>query len=167
MTQSTDTPADAAAADATGAPAGGQKPGSEPLGEPGLKALQAERDARAKAESDLAALRKEIEDGKKSAEEKAADDLRAAQALAADATAKALRYEVAAAKGIPLALAGRLTGATKAEIEADADALKALIPETKAGNPKPDLSQGGGGGGGEKSSVSRGRELYAERHKKK
>lgn len=99
------------------------------LGEGGKKAIQAERDARAKAEADLKALRQEIEDSKKTAEQKAADAIQAAQATANDATSKALRYEVAAAKGLDLSLAARLTGSTKEELEADADALMALIPK--------------------------------------
>ena len=140
--------------------------GDEPLGAPGLKALQDERDARATAEKALADLRKEIEDGKKTAEQKAADDLAAAQREAADAGLRALRYEVAAEKGLDLKLAGRLAGATKAELEADADALKALIPAGPTG-PRPDRSQGGGSESDKGASVSAGRDLYAERHPQK
>ncbi|AEI11824.1 hypothetical protein [Cellulomonas gilvus] len=140
--------------------------GDEPLGEPGKKALVAEREARAKAEADLAQLRKEIEDSKKSAEQRAADDLAQAQRDAAAADLRALRYEVAAAKGLDLQLAPRLTGATKAELEADAEALKALIPTT-APTPKPDPSQGGGGGADKATSVAAGRSLFAERHPSK
>lgn len=109
------TPAPSAAAD-------------EPLGAGGIKALNAERDARAKAEKDLADLRKQIEDSQKTAEQKAADALAAANRTASDNAAKALRYEVAATKGLDLNLAARLTGSTKEELEADADALMALIP---------------------------------------
>ena len=100
----------------------------EPLREPGKRALEAERAAREKAERDLAALQQQIEDSKKTAEQKAADDLEAARKEAAENAAKALRYEVAAAKGLDLALASRLTGATREELEADADVLKGLIP---------------------------------------
>lgn len=114
------------------------------LGDPGKKALVAEREAHEKAKADLAALRKEIEDGKKTAEQKTADDLKAAQDAAAQNAAKALRYEVAASKGLNLQLAARLTGSTKEELEADADALKALIPDAK-GTPKPDPSAGATG----------------------
>lgn len=137
------------------------KPGDQ-LGEPGLKALQAERDARADAEKALADLTKEIEDGKKSAEQKAAEALAAAQRDAADAALKALRYEAAATKGIDLKLASRLTGTTKAELEADADVLKSLIGT--GATPRPDPSQGGGDGNVTGASVAAGRDLYAERH---
>ena len=119
--------------------------GDEPLGDGGKKALVAERARAAKAEADLAALRKEIEDSKKTAEQRAADDLKAAQDAAAKATATALRYEVAAEAGIPLALASRLTGSTREEIEADAVNLKALIPAgatPPAPRPQPDPGQG-------------------------
>ncbi|WP_258933209.1 hypothetical protein [Nesterenkonia pannonica] len=40
---------------------------------------------------------------------------------------KALRYEVAAEKGIPLEAAARLTGETKEELESDAEKLQALL----------------------------------------
>jgi len=152
---------------ATGTSQSGSSEGDEPLGEAGKRALTAERDARAAAERALADLRKEIADGKKSAEQRAADDLAAAQRDAAAAELKALRYEVAATKGLDLKLAPRLTGATRTEIEADADALKALIPAGST-SPLPDPSQGGGSGGGnEGASVSAGRSLYAERHPSK
>lgn len=124
--------------------AGDRPADDEKLGEAGLKALQRERDARAAAEKALAELRQEIEDSKKSAEQKAAEALENAKKAAAEAAARALRYEVAAEKGLPLALAARLTGATKEELAADADALRALIPATPPA-PKPDPSAGASG----------------------
>jgi len=47
---------------------------------------------------------------------------------ATEATLKALRLEVAQIKGIPPALATRLQGATKEELEADADIVLASLP---------------------------------------
>lgn len=108
-----------------------------PLGEGGVKALQRERDARAAADKALADLRKEIEDGKKTAEQKAADDLAAEKRTSQENAAKALRYEVAAEKGLDLKFASRLTGSTKEELEADADALMALIPTPDSTPPVP------------------------------
>lgn len=105
------------------------------LGEGGKKALEAERAARAKAEADLKAYKQEIEDSKKTAEQKAADDLAAATATASAEAAKALRYEVAAEKGLDLALAARLTGSTREDLEADADKLMALIPKPDPAAP--------------------------------
>lgn len=108
------------------------KADADALGDPGKRALQAERDARQKAESDLAALQKQIADANKTAEEKAAEALREAQELAAKNGAKALKYEIAAELGVPLAMASRLVGATREEIEKDAATLLAQIP---AGTP--------------------------------
>lgn len=107
-------------------------PAEEVLGEGGMKALQAERARAAKAEADLKAYRQEIEDSQKTAEQKAAEALAAAQSTSDANAAKALRYEVAADKGIDLALAPRLTGSTREELEADADKLMTLIPKTEA-----------------------------------
>lgn len=114
------------------APAPQGTPASEEaLREPGRKALDAEREARATAEKALADLRKEIEDAQKTAEQKAADDLKAAQSDSATNAAKALRYEVAADKGLDLKLAARLSGTSREEIEADAEELMKLIPKTE------------------------------------
>lgn len=132
------------------APAAGATPPADPqappadLGDAGKRALTAEREARRTAEAEAAALRKQIEDATKTAEQKAADDLRAAQAEAATNAAKALRYEVAAEAGLPLALAARLTGSTRDELAADAETLKTLIPAgaTPPRTPAPDPSQG-------------------------
>ena len=109
--------------------------GDQQLGDAGLKALQAERARAAKAEADLKALQKQIEDSQKSADQKAAEALAAAQTQANEAAAKALRYEVAAEKGLDLALAARLTGSTREELEADADKLMALIPKAPETSP--------------------------------
>lgn len=110
--------------------------GGQQLGDAGKKAIQTERDARKKAEESLKALQQQVEDSKKSAEQKSADALAKAQAKATEESAKALRYEVAAEKGLDLALAARLTGSTKEELEADADSLMELIP--KAPEVAPD-----------------------------
>lgn len=158
-----------------GAPEGGSEPpvdpapnaADEPLGDKGLKALQAERDARQKAEQEAATLRKQIEDASKTAEQKAADELRAATALAEGAALKALKYEVAAEKGIDLKLAGRLDGTTKAELEADADNLKTLIGAKPGATPKPDPSQGSGGDDQKPTGVGAGRDLYRDTHSSK
>lgn len=83
------------------------------------------------AADELAAIR----DSQKSAEQKTAEALAAAQSEAGTFRAQALRYEVAAAKGLDLTLASRLTGSTKEELEADADALMALIPKVPEAPP--------------------------------
>ena len=126
------------------------------LGDPGKRAIVAER-AKADAEKQRAdSLQKQIDDAKLTTEQKAAQDLKDAQDKAATAELRALKYEVAAAKGIDLKLAARLEGATKAELEADAENLKGLLG-AKPGTPAPDGSQGKGGGsngGARPSSVA-------------
>lgn len=125
---------------------GGQQGDPNALGDAGKRALQAEREARQKAESRAAALEKQIADANKTAEEKAADALRDAQALAQTNAAKALRYEVAAELGVPLAMAARLVGNTREEIAADAAVLLAQIPVATTpptgGAPAAPLDQG-------------------------
>lgn len=104
----------------------------EPLGEPGLAALQSERDARKTAEQALAAAQKklqEIEDKDKTDQQRADDELARTRRELADLTVAKIRAEVAATKGVPAAL---LTGSTQAEIEKSAEALvqfKGATPE--------------------------------------
>lgn len=80
------------------------------------KANRAEAQANAEAAARLA----EIEESAKSAEQKQAEALAAAQTELEQLRAQALRAEVAAEKGVP---AGLLAGATREELEASADAL--------------------------------------------
>lgn len=123
--------------------------GADALGDAGKKALDAMKAQRNAAQTELkkaqAAL-KEIEDRGKSEAEKVAERLAVAEKTAAEATAKALRLEVAAAKGLTAKQAARLVGATREELEADADELLADFPATPAtptkATPKPDPSQG-------------------------
>lgn len=75
---------------------------------------------RAKAAEDKLA---EIEEAGKSEAQKLADRATAAEKAAADAQAKADRLEVAAEKGLTPKQARRLQGATREELEADADEL--------------------------------------------
>ena len=98
----------------------------EPLGAPGLKALQDERDARKAAEKRIADFEKaeqEREQAAMSELQKANARAEAAEKSATEAAAKVLRSDVAAAKGIPTAL---LSGTTQEELEASADALLAF-----------------------------------------
>lgn len=152
----------AAAADVTKA----ADKANEPLGEGGIKALQAERERASKAEKELADLKQAQADATKSAEELAAERLTAAEAKAAAAELTAMKYTAAAAKGISLDLAPRLVGSTLAELEADAETFKASLGATPSGKPKPDLSQGSGSTTSA-TGVSAGRDIYAERHSSK
>ncbi len=103
------------------------------------RALDAERD-RAKsakkvaddAKAELEAERKKVkdfEDRDKSEQEKAEQRATEAEKKAEAAEHKLLRLEVAAAKKLPSTLASRLTGETKAELDADADELLKLVKE--------------------------------------
>lgn len=90
------------------------------------KALEAERKARREAErkaGDLADRVKELEDRDKSDGEKLSGKLAEAEKRAEAAEAKALRYEVALNRKLSATQAKRLVGATKEELEADADEL--------------------------------------------
>ena len=84
----------------------------------------------AKANADAAKRLAEIEEAQKTETQKLADRLAAAEKKAQDAELKALRSEIAQAKGVPAAL---LTGSTEDELNASADALIAF----RGGAPKP------------------------------
>jgi hypothetical protein len=74
----------------------------------------------------------EIEEANKTESQKIADKLAAAEKRATELEGKALRAEVAAAKGVPVAL---LTGSTQEELEAAADALIAFRDVQKPAGP--------------------------------
>lgn len=124
-----------------------EKPEDEKLGEAGLKALRAEREAAKalKSERDaLAAKIKEFEDKDKTEAEKTAERLAELEKASTTNATKALRLEIALDKGLPKTLAARLQGSSREELEADADALLKLIPAGSK-TPKPDPSAGNGG----------------------
>lgn len=99
----------------------------------------------------LAAKATAAEEAQKTETQKLTEKLAAAEAAAQAAQGTALRFQVAAAKGLPPELAGRLQGATEAELNADADALAALVntgvqqPGQQGGRPPVDLRQGARG----------------------
>lgn len=115
------------------------------------KALEAERKARREAEKAKTALEKrlqEIEDRDKTESEKVADALKASEARAEKAEADLLRLTVASDKGLTPAQAKRLVGATKEELEADADEILEHFPAQGVTpppdrRPSPDLRGGG------------------------
>ena len=85
----------------------------------------ADYDEKAAAAAELAKLK----EANKTEAEKVAERLAAAEKRAAELETKALRAEVAATKGVPVAL---LTGSTQEELEAAADALIEFRGEQKA-----------------------------------
>lgn len=129
----------------------------KPLGENGEKALKAEREARATAEREKAALQKQLDDiaaANLSDLEKAQKAAKDAEDAAAKATAEALRYRIAAKHGIstkpgengePSDADLFLTGADEATVEAQAAALAARTSPATPPGPRPDLSQGAKG----------------------
>lgn len=103
---------------------------TDTLGPAGEAALKAERQRARQLERDLKAAAnklKAFEDRDKTAaqllEERAAN----AEKAAAEAQTQLVRYRVAAEKGLPAELAGRLQGANEKELAADAEKLLALI----------------------------------------
>ena len=116
------------------------------------KALDAERAARREAEKQLKAVLaqlQELVDKDKSEVDKLRDQVNALTKERDDAASAALRHEIAIAKGLNAAQAKRLVGATREELEADADEILEAFP-TKGGatpppskKPSPDLRGGG------------------------
>lgn len=105
-----------------------------------------------------------LEEQNKTELQKALDRAAAAEALAAEASAKALRSDIAAAKNVPVDL---LSGATKEELEASADRLLAFRGEQPAGPKAPFVPAVTPGAGGKPvKSVSAGAEMFAESRKK-
>ena len=94
----------------------------------------------AKANADAAARLADIEEAQKTETQKLADRLAAAEKKAQDAELKALRSDIAQAKGVPV---GLLAGSTEEELNASADALLAFRGEVK---PPPAVPPAAGQG---------------------
>lgn len=130
------------------------------------KALE---DAKSDADKAIDAARKE---GETTAQERANARLVAAEARALAAEAKfrnpSLAVKAVDLKGIAVNDDGEPDAAAiKAKLKELSDADPYLVDDGKKPAPKSDRSQGGGGGGADSPSVSRGRDLYEERHGKK
>lgn len=107
------------------------------------KSKAREQEKRAKDNAEAAAKLKEIEDAAKSEAERTTEKLTAAETRASTAESRADRLEVALEKGLTPSQAKRLVGATREELEADADELLRDLGEaSKARPPKPDPTQG-------------------------
>jgi hypothetical protein len=152
------------------------------LGDPGKKALAEERAAKKAAEkraTEAEARLKERDEADLSEQQRAVKRAEEAEQRANAAESRALRLEVVTETGLPAAMAGRLQGATKDELLADAESLKALLapngtsgdggtpPPANGANrlPRPDPSQGGGKPSDGKS-IQAGADLFAERKQK-
>ena len=118
-------------------PEGGKSGWTPPASQDEFNRIITERVARERAKfagfDDLKTKASEydkLQEAAKSDLEKANERAEKAERLAAEATTKALRSEIAQAKGVPAAL---LTGSTEDELNASADALIAF----RGGAPKP------------------------------
>lgn len=118
-------------------------PAAQPA-EPDWKTEARKWERLAKTNKDAADKLAALEDSKKTETEKLTERATAAETRAAEAESKALRLEVAAAKGLTQAQAKRLVGSTQAELEADADELLASFGTTPSG----DTTGGKGSGKG-------------------
>ena len=139
-----------------------ERPTPADLGDPGKKALAAERAAKREAEkkaneaaaraAELEAKIAEFERSKMDAQDRLAaerDDWRKKYeeqaAVAAARELELLRRDVAHDKGLPPGLARRLQGSSREELEADADQLMGDLPTPQPQTPRvprPDPSQG-------------------------
>ena len=115
------------------------------LGDAGKAALDAERKAAREARAEAKAAQETLTKLRRALDEKQTDEQTVAQARAeADAAkAEALRYKVAAAKGLPADLIPRLVGDTEEALAADADALLTLVKK------QPKRADAGAGNNGE------------------
>lgn len=133
---------------------------ADQLGEGGIKALKAERDARAEAEKRATALEAEFarfkagHEQQQSAWQSQLDEAKAATAdlekSLTDARSESTRFRVGVAKGLPSDLIDLLKGDDEAALEEHADVLAKYAP---SGNTsiKPDPSQGARGTAGSQS----------------
>lgn len=128
---------------------GDPEPPKPDLGDAGKRALDEERKARRDAERQLREMGeqlKALQDKDKSDSERLTEKVSHLEKDLAAATARADRYEVALDKGLDMVRAKRLAGATREELEADADELKGWTAGDQTPPPqKPTEALGGGG----------------------
>jgi hypothetical protein len=95
------------------------------------KALARKHESTAKANADAARKYAEVEESQKTEAQRSAERIETAERRAAEAEAAVLRYEVAADRQLPSNLMRFLNGATREELEEQADALLAAVkPDT-------------------------------------
>ncbi len=122
------------------------KPDAKPddgLGDAGKRALDSERKARRDAEGKLKKAEDQLEqlkrdgDSSKSEMEKVREQITKLEKRAEEAELKVLRAEIAQKKNLPPALARWLHGASREELEANADELLEAVGK-KSDGAKPD-----------------------------
>lgn len=146
----------------------------EKLGEPGLKALQAERDARAKAEKDAADAKAElqkIKDGELSDIQRAQKERDEAASNAQKLERENWRLSALADNPVPEKYRHLVTGTDAASYAESAKAISELAAAAEGKAPKNDPvpgsgKRGEGSGSAAGGSLAAGRELYEKKHKK-
>ena len=124
-----------------------EQPAEETLGDPGKKALAAERDARKAAERRFAeaeARLKEIEDANLSELQKAQRDAEEYRSKLASLQVENARSRIALEKGVPSDLIEFIVGEDEEQMAAKADLLMSRLNSTPS-TPKPDFTQGASG----------------------
>ena len=119
----------------------------ETLGDPGKKALAAERDARKAAErrfTEAEARLKEIEDANLSELQKAQRDAEEYRSKLASLQVENARSRIALEKGVPSDLIEFIVGEDEEQMAAKADLLMSRLNSTPS-TPKPDFTQGASG----------------------
>jgi len=106
------------------------------------KALSRKNEAEAKALRPAAQKLAELEESQKSELEKAQARADAAEKKALETELSAIRASVALEKGLTPSQAKRLVGATREDLEADADELLADLKSTKPGTAPSSEGQG-------------------------
>lgn len=145
----------------------------EKLREPGIKALQAEREAREAAEKRAAAAEAKI----KEAEDAKLSDIERANQKAAEAEERARKLETSNARlsalakhPVPEEYQDLVTGTDEATYLASAKKISELYAKAEGKAPKNDPVPGSGkrsgGANAAGGSLAAGRELYEQKHKK-
>jgi hypothetical protein len=119
------------------------------------KELSRKHEKRSEENATAAAELKQLRDSKQTDEEKLATKLADLEKRANDADHRALRAEIAQAKGLNPAQAKRLQGTTKEELEADAADLLESFPAGKDGKDETGSGGGSGAGGGSRKPHER------------
>lgn len=134
------------------------------LGDPGKRALAAEREARRAAERERDQFRADAEKYRQANEteqQRLQRERDEATSTAAQMAAENARYRAAAEAGLPLSWAPRLVGSTAEELAQDAKSLAEQIGKTAPKAPAPDPSQGHGDSrGGRPASVKQAMEAH-------
>lgn len=120
--------------------------GTPPNGDPApgpvpYDRFKAVNDEKKKLETDLAALKAQLQSQQESGKtelEKLTSDFGALKTQLEQEKQQRLRLEIASKKGVPVELAARLMGSTAEEMEADAERIRAYLkPAEGPGNPPP------------------------------